>query len=52
MTKESFHVGQLTLPSAIIDTEAKENIANLAYIAISRVFKFSDLIIEPSLTIS
>ena len=38
----------LTLPNAIIDIGAKENVAGLAYVAISRVGKLSDLIIEPT----
>ena len=38
----------LTLLSAIIDTGAKESVAGLAYVAISRVVKLSDLIIDPN----
>lgn len=46
MTKESFCVDELTLPSVIIDIAARGNIAALAYVAISRVGKLSELIIE------
>ena len=38
----------LTLVSAIIDTGAKESVAGLVYVVISRVVKLSDLIIDPN----
>ena len=36
----------LTLPNAIIDIGVKESVTGLSYVAISRVGKLSDLIIE------
>ena len=38
----------LTIPNAVIDVGPKENVAGLAYVAISRVRKLSDLIMEPT----
>ena len=38
----------LTLPNVIIDIGAKVSVADLAYVAISRVGNLSDLIIEPT----
>ena len=46
---KTIHKSQgLTLPNAIIYIGAKENVAGLVYVAISRVGKLSDLIIEPT----
>ena len=38
----------LTIPRAVIDLGLKEEVAGLAYVAISRVRKLSDLVIEPT----
>ena len=38
----------LALPNAVIDIGTQESIAGLAYVAIARVGKLSDLIIEPT----
>ena len=38
----------LTIPNAVIDIGPKENVTGLAYVAISRVLKLSDLIMEPT----
>ena len=37
----------LNIPNFVVDISPKENVAGLAYIAISRVLKLSDMIIEP-----
>ena len=38
----------LTIPRAVIDLGLNEKVAGLAYVAISRVRKLSDLVIEPT----
>lgn len=39
---------RLILSNAIIDIRAKDSVAGLAYVAISKVGRLSDLIIEPT----